>query len=68
MDKDDLIIAQMEDEEDWEIDELHEAEVEELKIRDYDNLVLLGNLLKEVTAQINHKTPNLIKIKEMING
>ena len=70
MDKDELILQSQyqEQEDEYAFDEFVEAEVEELRLRDYDNLVLLGNLLKEVTQQIDNKTPNLVKIKGMING
>lgn len=66
MDKEELIIQEYDDE--YALDEMMETRVEDMKIEYHENLVLLQNLLKEVTSQIATKQVNLIKIKEMING
>lgn len=65
--KDDLIMFE-ELQEEMELDEIIESEIDELKAEYHENLILLENLMKEVTNQIENKSPNLIKIKELING
>ena len=64
MDKDDLIIQNQQ--EDYEVDELIESDVENMKIEYEENLILLENLFKEVVSQIEEKKPNLIKLKGML--
>jgi len=66
--KDELIRQAQDFEEDYAIDEMIEANVEEMKLEYHENLVLLGNLLKEITSQMETKQHNLIKLKEMINS
>lgn len=65
-DKDILIRLQGMEEEEM-IEELHESQIDDLKAEYHENIILLNNLLKEVSSQIEAKSPNLIKIKEMIN-
>ena len=60
-------LIRFEMDEDFEIDELVECNIENLKIENEENIILLQNLLKEVCVQIKENKPNLIKLKGMIN-
>ena len=64
-DKDDLIMyEEMNDE--YEVEEMIESEIDDLKAEYHSNLILLENLLKEINTQIETKNPQLIKLMEMI--
>ena len=60
----DTLIEHMEFDEGF--DEFVECEVEHLKFKAEKNILLLENLLKEVSSQIISKKPNLNKLKEML--